>query len=108
LTILLAVKNRKAKFTGVEIQSEFTKLSRMNISENGMDDRVNILNADLRDYKSLFPAGSFDLIVSNPPYFADNSGYTAPDEHRALSRDERSCTLMDVCMAVKWALRWGG
>lgn len=108
LTILLAVKNPKAELMGVEIQTEFAKLSRMNIEENEMEQRARILTADLREYRSLFPSGSFDLVVTNPPYFADNSGYTAPCEHRAISRDERSCTLPDVCAAARWALRWGG
>lgn len=108
LTVLLAAKNPEAKLTGVEIQTDFAKLSRMNLAENEMDGRACILTADLRDYRDLFTAGSFDLVVTNPPYFADNSGYTAPDEHRAVSRDERFCTLADVCSAAKWALRWGG
>ena len=49
-------------------------------------------------------AGSFDICVSNPPYFSAGSGYTAPDERCAAARDERSCTLEDLCAARPMAL----
>lgn len=108
LTVLLAEKNPGARLLGVEIQPEYAHLCRLNIEENSMEDRAKIINADLRGFRELFPAESFDLVVSNPPYFTENSGYTAPEEHRAISRDERSCTLSDICSAARWALRWGG
>lgn len=108
LTVLLAAKNPEAQLTGVEIQSEYAELSRQNLSVNGMGGRARILSADLREHRSLFAAESFDLCVSNPPYFSENSGYTAPAEHRAIARDERNCSLGDICAAAKWALRWGG
>lgn len=108
LTVLLAEKNPNAQLSGVEIQSEYAELSRQNLAQNGMDERARIINEDMRDYRTLFTAESFDLVVSNPPYFSENSGYTAPSEHRAIARDERNCSLRDVCEAAKWALRWGG
>ena len=108
LCVLLAAKNLNAQITGIEIQPNFADLSRLNIVENGMEGRVQIITADLREHKSLLKAESFDLIVSNPPYFVENSGYSAPANHRASAREEKSCTLMDICAAAKWALRWGG
>lgn len=108
LCILLAAKNLNAQITGIELQPDFADLSRLNIAENGMEGRANIITADLREYKSLVKADSFDLVVSNPPYFAENSGYSAPSGHRAQAREEKSCTLSDICSAAKWTLRWGG
>ena len=108
LCVILASKNPETLITGIEIQSEFADLSRENITENCLDDRVKIMNADLREYRNLLAAESYDLVVSNPPYFAENSGYTAPADHRATAREEKTCTLQDICSAAKWALRWGG
>lgn len=108
LCVLLAARSPETEITGVEIQKDWADLSRLNLRENHMDSRVNIITADLRQYKALVPAGEFDLVVSNPPYFPENSGYSAPDESRAAARDERSCTLKDICAAAAWALRWGG
>ncbi len=108
LCVLLAAKNSEAKITGVELQPDFADLSRLNISENGFTGRADIITGDLREFRSLFGASSFDFVVSNPPYFSENSGYSAPKEHRAKAREELNCTLWDICAAAKWALRWGG
>ena len=50
----------------------------------------------------------FDLVVANPPYFAAGSGYTSPDPVRAHARDERTCTMQDICAAMAYLTRWGG
>ena len=108
LCVLLAAKNSDAEITGIELQPNFADLSRQNIAENCMEGRAKIITADLREHRDLLKAESFDLVVSNPPYFPENSGYSAPLEHRASAREELSCTLQDICAAAKWALRWGG
>jgi len=108
LCVLLSAKNSGSVITGIELQTDFAELSRKNLSENGMDGRVGILTADLREYRKLVKAESFDLVVSNPPYFAENSGLSAPVLHRAQAREEKNCAFSDICAAAKWALRWGG
>lgn len=108
LCVLLAEKAPEARITGIELQPEAAELSRENLRENAMDSRVEILTADLRDHPRLLEAGAFDLVVSNPPYFPQNSGYSAPEAARAAAREERDCSLEDVCAAAGRALRWGG
>ena len=107
LGVLLGWNEPGLEIIGVELQEAFASLSRENLAVNGLDN-VSILTADLRDHRQLFPAESFDLVVSNPPYFAENSGYSAPKDHRAAAREEKNCTLSDVCAAARYALRWGG
>ena len=107
LTVLLGLSHPGARLEGVELQAEAAALCRRNLAENGLPDG-GIVTGDLRDYKALWKAGAYDLVVSNPPYFAADSGYTAPDPARAAARDERTCTLDDVCAAAGWLCRWGG
>ena len=107
LTVLLSAARPSARICGVELQSGAAELCRENMRENGFD-AGGILCADLREHRALFPAGSFDLVISNPPYFAENSGLTAPQPGRAAARDERFCTLGDLCAAAKYLCRWGG
>jgi len=108
LEILLALRAENATAEGIEIDPAAAELCRKNIEENGLSERCRALTGDLRNYKELFRAGDYDLIVSNPPYFGTDSGYTAPDPQRAAARDERSCSLQELCEAAKWLLRWGG
>ncbi|MEL7604176.1 MAG: methyltransferase, partial [Bacillota bacterium] len=78
LCVLLAAKNPETVFTGVELQPDFAALSRRNLAENRLEDRAEIIDGDLREHRALLPAEGFDLVVSNPPYFAENAGYSAP------------------------------
>lgn len=107
LTVLTAYKAPNARVQGIEIQPESAEVCRANMSANGFDPE-NILVGDLREHRTLFAAGSFDLVISNPPYFTAKSGYTAPDEKRATARDERSCTMDDLCKAAGYLVKWGG
>lgn len=108
LTVLLALRAPQARVEGIEIDPDAAALSRANLAENGLETRCSVLTGDLREHRSLFSAGAYDLVVSNPPYFSAGSGYTAPDERRAAARDERSCTLEDLCAAARYLTRWGG
>ena len=108
LTVLLLRALEQATAVGIELQPDAAQLARDNISANGLSDRAQILCADLRAHRTLLPAGSFDLVVANPPYFAAGSGYTSPDPMRAHARDERTCTMQDICTAMAYLTRWGG
>ena len=107
LTVLLQLSHPAAAVGGIELQEEAAALCRCNLAENGMSD-AGILCGDLRAHRALLKAGAYDLIVSNPPYFTPGSGYTAPDPTRAAARDERTCTLEELCAAAAYLCRWGG
>ena len=108
LCVLLAFKNLQSQIMGIELQKDYADLSLENLRANSLDDRISVINADLRSHKNLFPAESFDLVVSNPPYFPQGSGYMAPAPHRAAARGEENCSLNDLISCAKWALRYGG
>ena len=108
LTVLLLHALPQAAAVGVELQPDAAQLCRGNLTANGLDSRAEILCADLREHRAVLPAGQFDLVVANPPYFAAGSGYTSPDPVRAHARDERTCTMQDICTAMAYLTRWGG
>ncbi len=108
LTVLLLQKFPAAEAFGIEIQPAAAEQCRENLKLNALSERAQIVTGDLRERENLPEAGSFDLVISNPPYFPSGSGYTAPEAGRAEARDERSCTLEDVCKAAAYLTRWGG
>ena len=107
LTVLTAYKAPKARVLGIEIQPESAAVCRENMAANGFPPE-NILEGDLREHRKLFDAGSFDLVISNPPYFPVKGGFNAPDDKRATARDERSCTMDDLCKSAGYLVKWGG
>ena len=94
--------------TGVDIQPAAVELARKCAVENDLADRLQFVEADLKDIRRHFPTGSFDLVVCNPPYYPPNSGYMAEDDAIRTARSEVSCTLEDICRAAAYLLRWGG
>ena len=107
LTVLLQLSHPAAQVGGIELQPDAAALCRRNLAKNGMA-ADGILTGDLRDRRALLSAGAYDLVVSNPPYFAAESGESAPDPARAAAREEQNCTLSDVCAAAGYLCRWGG
>ena len=108
LSLLLLQREPHLQVTGLEIQEEAAALAQKCAEENGLTDRLTIRRGDLRNVKSLFPTGSFDLVVCNPPYYEPHRGKTARESALRAARSEVNCTLEDVCAAARHLLRWDG
>ena len=108
ILILLAQAYPTARGFGIELQADAAETARENAGLNGVLDRCDIRCGDLRNVSDLPEAGAFDLVVSNPPYFPVGSGYSAPEGSRRAAREERFCTMDDLCCAAARLTRWGG
>ena len=106
--LLLLSRSPKLHMTGLELLPQAASLAEENMAVNGLSARSRIVTGDLRQHRQLFPSGSFDLVVANPPYFPLGSGAVSPDEGRAAARGELSCTLEDICAAAAFLCRTGG
>lgn len=101
LGLYLLARERSIQVTGLELNPDAAELARENFAANGLN--AAVVQGDLRNVRELFPAGHFDLVISNPPYFAAGSGYSG-----GSARMEENCTLDDVCAAAGWAVKNGG
>ncbi len=94
--------------TGVELQEAACRLTQRNIDINNLGDKITVVHGDLRRCREFMEAGAFDAVVTNPPYFSENSGKRADNPAIAVARDEGCCTLEDVISAAAYLIRWGG
>lgn len=108
LSLLLLQRQRDLFVTGVELQAEAAALAVRAAAENGLREHFTVLQGDLREIRTLLPAGGFDLVVCNPPYYPVDSGRAPADPALRDARGESGCTLDDVCRAASYLLRWGG
>ena len=108
LSLLLLCRGERLHMTGLELREEAAALARENLTQNGFSERSKILTGDIREHRSLFSHGSFDLAVANPPYFPTGSGASSPDPARAGAREERESSLEDFCAAAAFLLPTGG
>ena len=108
IALLLLCRSEKLHMTGLEIVADAAALARENMERNGLTERSRMLCGDIRRHRELFPSGSFDLVVANPPYFPVERGFLSPEEGRRNARGETQCTLEDICDAAAFLCRTGG
>ena len=96
IPILLSGKKDISKVIGIEIQKEVAEMAIRSVKMNNLEDKINILNIDLKDAEEYLEINSFDAVVTNPPYKLPNSGIINPSDKKAISRHEVKCTLEDV------------
>lgn len=108
IPILLAAKTRGRHFTGLEIQPESADMARRSVLLNGLEERISIVEGDIREAAERFDAASFDVITSNPPYMTGNHGLVNPNLPKAIARHEICCTLRELVAATEKLLRPGG
>lgn len=108
IPILLSAKTEGKHFTGLEIQTAVADMASRSVRLNGIEDRVSIVQGDIKEASQLFGKASFDVVTSNPPYMNDAHGLKNPDLPKAIARHEVLCTLDDVVREAAMLLRSGG
>ena len=102
---LLMYQNFKPKhIDAVEIQEKAHEQLKLSLERSGIGDITPILG-DLKDYR---PEKPIDLITCNPPYKISGTGAKNESEAVTIARHETLCTVEDVCVTAKRALRYGG
>ena len=105
---LLLQRQRSLSLTGVDREERAVALARRCAAENGLTDRAVFETLDIRDLRGRLPAGGFDLVVANPPYFPPSRGLSPADPARRQARTEDTLSLPELCRAAGYLLRWGG
>lgn len=108
LSLLLCGKYPLLRVTGVELQPQAAALAEENAAQDGLDGRFSVIRGDLREHRTLLAHGSFDAVVSNPPYYPVGSGKCADSPALAAARTELTCSLGELCTCAAWLLRSGG
>ena len=94
IPLLLAAKTDIGRITGVEIDSDTARCAKLNVERNRLSKRGDILNIEYRELPGI--AGSFDIVVINPPYIKAGSGRVSKDDKRAKARYERFGSLKEL------------
>ena len=108
IPILLEAKTEGEHFSALEIQREVADMARRSVSLNGLEEKIQIVEGDIREASQIFGAASFDVVTSNPPYMNDAHGLKNPDLPKAIARHEVLCTLDDVAREASRVLKTGG
>ena len=74
IPILLSDRTDCEHLTGLEIQPASADLAESSVALSGLQERISIVQGDIREADRIFAAASFDFITSNPPYRTAGSG----------------------------------
>lgn len=87
----------------VEVDAASAEQARENIARSQWSRQINVHNVDIQSFES---AVTYDLIVTNPPYFVDS--LQSPDRGRTTARHTQELTFAELVAAVVRLLSGAG
>ncbi|MCY9669247.1 tRNA1(Val) (adenine(37)-N6)-methyltransferase [Paenibacillus alginolyticus] len=105
---LLLTTRTRAEIWGVEIQERLADMAVRNAEINGLEERLHMLQGDLKTIHETLGHGQFDAVTVNPPYLPVPNGEQNVNEHFAAARHEIYCNLEDVIAASAKLVKAGG
>jgi tRNA1Val (adenine37-N6)-methyltransferase len=108
IPLILAFRHARLRVWGVEIQPGLAALAATNVSANRMDDRITILEEDMRRLTPATTGGVVDVVVCNPPFRRAGAGRINPSAQRAAARHEIDITLPDILKVSRRMLKTRG
>ena len=93
--ILLCMKTELSKIIGVEIQKEVYDMAKRSIKLNNLENKFEIINENIKNLENIIETGTFDAVVTNPPYKKIGTGLTNENEKKLISRHEITANLED-------------
>ena len=105
IPILLSGKTHSTNFVGIEIQEEVANMATRSVKLNNLENRIEILNENIINLKSKYKKGSFDVVITNPPYKKINTGVTNENDKKLIARHEITATLEDFIEIASYLLK---
>lgn len=103
--ISMFLENRgAAHVTAIDCNPAITALLRRSIADNGLTEKIDVIDGDIRRIREYVRPESMDLVAANPPY--RNSGNVRQIGTAACH--EVTATLEDFFQAAAYAVRYRG
>ncbi len=108
IPLLWCRRERTEKITAIEIQPDACEQVKTSIIKNSLQEKLEIVNADIRHLKGVLPMNTWDLVTMNPPYKAENTGIKSQNETDLIARHEVLCNPEEAAAAAAGLLKFGG
>lgn len=82
-------------------------MAEKSVKFNSLEDKIKIVNGDVKRIQDFFEPRTFSIVTANPPYEIYN-GQDNKNEPLTISRQEKSGTLEDFVKAASFALKPNG
>ena len=108
VSLVGAYRHPQVHFAALELQPHLVDCIRENIQKNNFIGRIEVVEGDCKEIAKLATPGSFDWVVSNPPYRKISSGRHNPVSGEAIARHEIAVDLAGVVQAARTAVKTRG
>ncbi len=115
IPIIIDAKRECKKLIGIELQEEMYNLAKRNVELNSLCDRIDVLNLDIADVKSIrkylldkYGTESVSVITCNPPYKEVGTGLKINCNVKNIAKNEIKCNLETVFKSAASLLKSRG
>ncbi len=108
IPILMSAKTKAEHFSALEIQPESAEMAKRSVMLNDLQDKIDIIEGDIKKAAEIFKPSSFDVITTNPPYMNFEGGLKNSYDPKTIARHEVLCSLDDIASAAQRLLKFGG
>lgn len=106
VAILFSCKNNIKKSYAVELQPELADMARRSIEFNGLEDKIVVLNENLKNIYKIVGCESVDVITINPPY--NKNVKSSNNSEIAIATHEIEINLAEIAQNISKLLKYGG
>ncbi|MGY3778657.1 tRNA1(Val) (adenine(37)-N6)-methyltransferase [Isobaculum melis] len=108
IPLFLSPKTR-GKIIGVELQERLADMAQRSVKLNHLEDKITIIQDDLKQAPTLIGKDKVDIVTCNPPYFTSRpTSQKNPNEHLAIARHEIHTNLEEVIRTTSELLKMNG
>lgn len=105
IPLLLESVTCTEKLSGLEVQSESAQMAVRSVELNQLENKITIIQGDLKETSKYFGRHSVEVVTVNPPYMINEHGRQNITDAKSIARHEVLCTLEDVVAAADYALK---
>lgn len=108
IPLILSTKTN-AHITGIEIQKEVSEMAKESVQLNKLENKIDIINEDIKTFYKTATPEFYDIITCNPPYFEvkETSRFNKND-YKTIARHEVTLKLEDILQISRKLLKNGG
>lgn len=93
--ILLCKKIENSRVVGIEIQQDVYEMAQRSIILNKLEKQFTLINKNIKELENYEELGTFDAVVTNPPYKKEYTGIRNENTKKLISRHEITANLED-------------
>ncbi len=107
--LALALRVKNLLISAFEINKDICNIAKQNVLLNKLEDSVEVINKDIKELKAQSDiAGAFDIVLSNPPFYKQESTRKSVNDLRNQGFIEQSAKLEDFVKTAKFMLKNNG